>query len=138
MEKELYINNKDAYLEWGVNMGEGFINSLCAPASLKEHISNESRLEDGKRVIVSNRLESREFILPFTITGLDPEEYKTKKDRFLSELYEGNLEVQVPSLGDEVYHLIYLGKSVSFSQNVERTFCKLSVKVEEPNPANRK
>ena len=51
MKGELLINGKDAWTTWGVCMGEGFLDSIDAPAPMKDYIENESRLEHGKRVI---------------------------------------------------------------------------------------
>ena len=51
---DLLINNKNAYITWGVRMGDGFLDTIGAPAPMKEFIENKSRLEHGKRVIVSN------------------------------------------------------------------------------------
>ena len=53
MTGELYINGKDAWVTWGVNMGDGFLDALDAPLQMKEYIDNERRLEQGKRMITS-------------------------------------------------------------------------------------
>lgn len=55
MKGDLLINNRDAFLVWGVNMGDGFIESLYAPLPMKDVIENKSRLQDGKKVIIENR-----------------------------------------------------------------------------------
>lgn len=60
MTGELFINDKDAYTEWGANMGEGFIESIMTPAPLKEFVENTNRLINGKQVLYNNpRLNSR-------------------------------------------------------------------------------
>lgn len=137
MVGELFINDKDAYITWGVNMGDGFLDAISAPISLKSGIENESRKEHGKRVITNPYLSSRELTLGFTITGANHADYKAKKNAFYQELYKGKVKIYVPSNGDEVYHLDYLGKNVSFAQNISRTFCKMVLKFEETNPNNR-
>lgn len=137
MEGELYINGKDAYTTWGVNMGDGFLDAITAPLSMKEYIQNESRLEHGKRVVVVPKLSSREIALGFTIMGSSESDYKSKRQAFFEELYAGNITIKVPKNGDEVYNLVYLGKSTSFAQNKVRTFCKMVLKFDEINPSNR-
>lgn len=138
MTGELYINGKDAWTEWGVNMGDDFISALDSFVPMKEYIENESRLEHGKRVIVSNpRIASREMTLRFTIKGNDAVDYRAKRKAFEQELQKGIVDIKVPAIGEEVYHLIYLGKSVSYALNMSRTFSVISSKFEEPNPANR-
>lgn len=138
MTGELYINGKDAWFEWGVNMGEGFLDALDAFVPMKDYIENESRLEHGKRILVVNpRMDSRELTLHFTIKGSNEADYRTKRKAFESELQKGYVDVSVPALGDEVFHLIYKGKSVGYALNMARTFCTISSRFEEPNPNNR-
>lgn len=73
---QLYINGSDAYMMYGVIMGDGFIENISMAAPLKEFVENDSRLEHGKRMIISNpRLASRNVTLTFTINGKTPEEY---------------------------------------------------------------
>lgn len=138
MKGELIINGKDAWTQWGVNMGEGFIDTLDAPLPMKEYIENESRLEDGKRVLTSNvKKDSREITLSFTITGTSENDYRTKKKAFEAELYKGSLTVSVPKVSADVYHLIYTGKNISYGLSIDRCFGRLSAKFEEPNPSER-
>lgn len=138
MANELIINNKDAYATWGVRMGDGFLDTIGTPSPMKEYIENKSRLEHGKRVIVSNpKQDEREITLTFTIEGISKSDYQTKKKSFFNELYNGNVDIQVPENGSEVYHLIYIGKSITYAQSLDRTFGKVSMKFSEPNPAER-
>lgn len=135
---DLLINNKDAYVTWGVRMGDGFLDALGASASMKEFIENKSRLEHGKRVITTNpKVDERELSLAFTIEGSTSSNYQEKKKSFFEELYKGAVDIQVPANSSEIYHLIYLGKSITYAQSLERTFGKVSSKFCEPNPALR-
>lgn len=135
---ELLINNKDAYITWGVRMGDGFLNIIGAAVPLKEFIENKSRLEHGKRVIINNpRVDEREITLSFTIEGSSQSDYQAKKKAFFEELYKGAVDIQVPDNSSEIYHLVYSGKSVTYAQSLDRTFGKVSAKFCEPNPVNR-
>lgn len=137
MTGDLLINNKDAYTMWGVNMGDGFIEAIYSPLPMKDVIENKSRLQDGKRVIIENRkVDERDLTLTFTLKGASPSDYIAKYKAFLDEITKGEFAVKVPELGEEVYHLYYL-RSQSFGFNIARTFSKISVKLNEPNPANR-
>lgn len=134
----LLINNKDAYATWGVRMGDGFLDTIGAPAPMKEFIENKSRLEHGKQMIVSNpKLNEREITLSFTIEGSSQSDYLIKKKAFFEELYKGTVNIQVPANSTEIYHLIYLGKSITYAQSLDRNFGKISSKFCEPNPINR-
>lgn len=139
MKGDLIINGKDAYETWGVRMGEGFIEALSSPSQMKPHIENKSRLEDGVRVIVEKvpKVEARSLTLQFTIEGESKEDFVNKRTEFFDELYKVKVDVRLPRVGDEVYHLLYTGKNVSYSHNVGRTFGKVACKFEEPNPKKR-
>lgn len=137
MKGELIINGKDAFDIWGVNMGDGFLENLLLPPPMKDLIENKSRLRDGRDVIYSNiRKDERDVTLVFTIQGNDKADYMTKFRSFLDEISGGKVTIKVPDLGEEVYHVHYL-RSTSFALNTSRTFSKLSIKFNEPNPANR-
>jgi hypothetical protein len=138
MRGELFINGKDAYTTWGVSMGDNFLDTLEAPLSVKDYISNESRTEDGKRVITDKsmiKIAARDVTLQFHICGKSQSEYLQNKKAFQQELYSGVVDINIPARGSEVYHLLYLGKQVSYSQSFSEG--KLSAKFEEPNPTNR-
>lgn len=135
---DLLINGKDALAEWGVRMGNGFIDAIDTPLTMKEYIENESRTEHGKRVIVANpKLSSRTITLPFTIEGETSSDYQSKKKAFEMELYKGIVEIQVPKNNSDVFKLIYKGNCTSYGQNQARNFGKFSAKFEEPNPSDR-
>ena len=127
---ELIINGREALKEWGVRMGDNFLDVLGAPVPLKEFIENKSRLEHGKQVLMDNpKLDERELTLVFTV--------EAKKTAFYEELYKGKIDIQIPENNSDIYHLLYLGKSVSYAQSLDRTFGKISAKFCEYNPSNR-
>lgn len=138
MKGELFINGKDAWETWGVNMGDGFLDAIDGFLPMKEFIENESRLEHGKRMICAEpRVASRDLTLRFTIKGESKSDFRSKKKAFESEMYNGNVDIQVPELGGDIFHLVYTGKSISYAMNRTRTFCTISSKFEEPNPMDR-
>ena len=135
---DLLINTQDAYTTWGVRMGEGFLDVLGASSTMKEFIENKSRLVHGKRVIINDpKIDEREITLSFTIEGNSQSDYQAKKKAFFEELYKPVVDIQVPTNSNEIYHLIYLGKSVAYAQSLDQTFGKISAKFNEPTPANR-
>lgn len=138
MTGDLLINGKDALETWGVRMGDGFLDTIDGFNEMKDYIENESRLEHGKRVITDNaKVDSREITLQFTIEGSSESDYRSKKKSFQTELEKGEVNIKVPVLGNEVYKLVYLGKSVSYGLSLDRCFGKVSSKFEEPNPMDR-
>lgn len=137
MTGDLIINGKDAWTTWMVAMGEGFLESLLITPPIKDFIESESRLEDGKRVISNDpKIASRELTLLFNIHGNSKDDYLENYKSFCDELKKAVIIMEVPYLGEK-YKLIYK-KSASFSLSFTRMDSKLSVKFEEPNPADRK
>ena len=119
-------------------MGDKFLDVLGASLPMKEFIENKSRLEHGKRVITNNpKVDEREITLSFTIEGNSQSDYQTKRKAFFDELYKGAVDIQIPANSSEIYHLIYLGKSITYAQSLDRTFGKISSKFSEPNPSIR-
>lgn len=138
MTGELFINNKDAWTTWGVNMDDGFLDALDAPLQMKDYIENESRLEHGKRIICNSpKVASRDITLGFTITGTNETDYRAKKKAFETELQKGAFTLNVPKLGTDIFHLVYTGKSVSYGLSLNRCFGHFSTKVTEANPMDR-
>lgn len=139
MKGDLVINGNDAFEDWGVSIGDNFLDNIEAPLSMKDYISNESRNKNGKSVITDPsilRIASREVTLQFHIFGNSESEYRANKKAFENNvLYNGAVDIQIPGRGDEIYHLVYLGKQITIAQTL--TECKLTVKFEEPDPTNR-
>lgn len=132
---DLLINNKNALTQWGVTMGDKFMSALNSSSPMKEFITNNSRLEHGRRYIVSNpKVDERDLLLQFRIKGNSPSDYESKKNSFIEELEQGEVDIQVPKRSDHVYHLIYTGNSISYSENIKGTFGLFSCKFKEPNP----
>ena len=132
---DLIINGFDAFLQWGIRMGDGFLDAIFAPEPLKEFIENKSRLNNGKQVVYNNpKIDERDVTLVFTLEGETPDDYLSKYSAFKTELQKGKIEIKVPALGNQVYRLTYL-RSASCELNTPRTFSKISVKFNEPNPS---
>ena len=138
MTGELFINGKDAWNEWGVQMGNGFLDSLDGFFKMKPYIESNSRLEHGKKIITSNaKVDSRDITLDFTITGMSESDYRSKKKAFQLELQAGSFTLKVPSLGNDVYNMVYTGDGMSYALSLSRRFGHFSAKFTEPNPMNR-
>lgn len=137
MKGDLFINGKDAFETWGVNMNEGFLNNLLTPPPAKGYIENKSRLENGKRVLLDNKKDDeRDLTLVFTIKGSNQSDYISKFKAFTTEMSTGLVAINVPVIGGEVFR-VYYKNSVSFAISLDRTFSKIAMKVCEPDPSNR-
>lgn len=133
---DLYINSQDAWGQWGVAMGNSFIENLLLPAGTKDFIENESRLENGKRVITTNpKVASRDVTLTFNIHGDSTTEYLSNYAAFVAILQAGAVKIRVPAI-NMTFNLIYK-KSSSFNIGRARMDSSLAVKFEEPDPTDR-
>ena len=135
---DLLINGKDALTEWGVRMGDGFLDALNSYYPLKDYITNNDRLRDGVQYAdITPKVNERNVTLNFTIEGKSTSDFTAKNKAFIEVVRGGNVIIQVPEDSPAVYHLKYTGKSCTFARNTERTFAKLGLAFIEPNPTNR-
>ena len=135
---DLLINGKDALSNWGVHMGQGFLNTLLAPLELKDYVTNEVRDEDGIRVLNSTpSVKNRNVTLSFVIIGTTQADLMNKRNAFLAEIYKGRVTIQVPAVSDDTYKLHYKGQSASWNMNKARTIASLSLSFTESNPTDR-
>ncbi len=133
---ELYINDKDAYTTWGISMDTTSLSSLMTPAPMKEFIENESRIEHGKRVIISNpKLSERSLTITFNLTAKDEAQFFSRYASFCEELAKGVLNIKTSYQPNVVYKTIYLSCN-QFSQFM-RGLAKFSLRLNEPNPTDR-
>lgn len=138
MTGELIINGKDAYTEWGVNMGDRFLDALGEKAGKKDYITNDNKMKDGiEYCTFIPKASERQITLTFTIRGGSKSDFIAKKDAFFDELNKGDVTIQVPANDSKVYHLKFKDSTGTYAQNLERTFCKVGIKFIEPNPKNR-
>lgn len=130
-----------AWKEYGIRMGDGFLNTLDEPLTNKPYISNNSRLSDGVRITSTDipKRASRDATLVFTLEGDTPSAMRTQKKSFfnLIDKHNGLLVLTVPELGEDVFRLYYQGKVSEYSLSLDRCFCKLALKFTEPNPTDR-
>lgn len=135
---DLLINGKNAHTEWGVRMGDNFLDTINNYYPLKEYITNNDRLKDGVQYAnVIPKVNERNLTLIFTMEGASASDFTAKNKAFVNEMRKGDVSIQVPDDSPDVYHLKYTGKSCTFAKNTERTFAKLGLAFIEPNPTNR-
>lgn len=138
MRGELIINGKDAYTQWGVNMGDKFLDAIGDKAGKKEYITNNDRTRDGVEYCEAiPKTNERSLTLTFTITGVSTADFTAKKDAFFDELDKGEVSIKIPADSGKVYHLKFKDSTGAYALNQERTFCKVGLKFIEPNPMNR-
>ena len=135
MVGDLFINGVDADT-LGIKMGDGFIGALLAPSPQKSGIENNSRNENGKRLIPNTKIDERTVTLVFNVEGDTKQEFLSNLKNLYTIFSKGVCLIKVPALGNEVYKL-YFQKTTQFAENTELTFCKVAAVFNEPNPADR-
>ncbi len=136
---QLYIYDdgqfKDTFTTWGVSLSDGSLAGLMAFPPVKDRVTNESRLEHGKRVINElPRKDSRELTLEMHMIAPDFATFLTRLESFTALLAGGEVLLKTSFQPGVVYHLYYVS-CTQFTQ-----FCglaKFSLRLEEPNPDNR-
>lgn len=132
----IYINGKNARAEWGVVTTGNTLSALLAPAGLKERVSNESRLEHGRRTDNSApRTAARELNLEIQMTARNPEQFYARHEAFCAELQKGAIDLYLSDRPTVVYHLDY--NSCTQYTQFRRGMATLSLKVTETNPKGR-
>lgn len=138
MKGELFINGKDAYVEWGVSMDTSSLSALMTPPPVKDLPGNKSRLNDGKQVLYDASLvkyDERSITLTLNLTARNEADFFSRYTAFCEELKVGKLEIRTKYQPDVVYKTIY--KSCSQFSQFMRGLAHLSLKLDEPNPADR-
>lgn len=133
---ELFINGKDAYIEWGLSIEHGGISALMTPPPNKELIENKSRNEHGKRVVSNQiKIDERDLNLPVHITAKTTDEFMEKYSKFCDELAKSKLDIMTKYRPNEVYKTNYIS-CTQFSQ-FRQQMAKFTLKLNEPNPYDR-
>lgn len=129
---KLLINGKDALKTWGAFLQEGSENNLFLPANNKPIVTNKSRLEHGKRVVIDEvYIDERDVILTFCIQANSRVEFKQKYKSFVEELRKGLTRLEYDS---EVYKFLLKDfMELDFFNRLGT----LSVRFNEPNPNDR-
>jgi len=128
--------------EFGVSLSDGAISTLLAPPAAKQRVSNESRLENGKRTDISTptRFASRELTLEMHLIADSFQQLLTNYRAFFAMLThspEGiilTFEIyDVNGSNKLVYRLQYLSCTPFAVYN--GTLAKFAVRFEERTPA---
>lgn len=128
MTGQLYINEKDAWLTWGVFPVADSLDNLLLPASPKAYTENSFRSQDGRQVfIVNTKKEARDVQVEFCVLAASREEYPAAYKSFVDELSDGMVTLRIPSIDME----FKLTVSSFLSLGYYGKFGKLSVRFNE-------
>ena len=133
--EEVRLNGFDAFEEYGVSFPPSAINAIMTPASLKEFVTNESRDEDGSRVIFQNpRQAQRELTIEMQLHASSLRELIQRYKQLIRIFESGMFTIELERNPGDIYHFIYESCN-SFSMGEK--LAKFVLKLIEPNPTNR-
>ena len=136
MSGQLYINGNDAYTTWGISLSDTAISALLTPPSLKERITNESRLEHGQRVLNdSPRKAHREVTLDMHMTAKSKAEFLTRYAAFCEVLAAGQVNIVISQQPNVIYKMLYVSCTQYSEFHIK--LAKFSLKLIEPNTNDR-
>ena len=78
----------DLKTDFGVSLSDGAISTLLSPPAAKERVSNESRLEDGKRIDIyaDTHFQARELTLEMHLIADTFEQFLARWRAFLAAI----------------------------------------------------
>ena len=129
----------DAYDVWGVSFTDTALSALMTPVSVKKPIENKSRLEHGKKVIENNaytKKDERDVTLEMHIKAPTKALFWQRYDNFCEQVLEKQfILIKSGYRPAKVFHMTYESCS-QFSEWMQQ-IAKFTLKLNEPNPANR-
>lgn len=135
MMQEITINGKGLWSVFRCRVAKGTYEKLLTPAPMKAYITNENRLEHGKKIMTENsRTDSREISIQVFVEGDTEDEYLTNYQSFLNELQTGKLILSVPRLRT-IFSFVYTGGGSYGDYGLKRG--KFTLKLIEPSISNR-
>lgn len=139
-----YINGNDTSSKWGIILTETSVTALMTPAPLKSYITNESALSNGKQVLTDNgnipKIDARDVQLVFGLHASSLAQFLTRYRSFCEEMQKGSFMLTLhvwegSTYYKETFRLLY--QSCSQYSEYNGRLGKFTLKLNEPNPANR-
>ena len=134
---EFFINDLDAFGNWGVFLNDKSISTLIEPEPLKTAVEYKSTTINGKQVRKEKepKVDERDITLAIQIFATSRTELFTKLAAFKTELKKRRCVLRTKYEPDVYYRCDYI--SCSQYKSFHKGLATFSLKLNEPNPANR-
>lgn len=134
---ELYINGMDAFEQWGILMSDKSLSSLIEPEPLKDPVTNKSSTMNGKQVRKEAipKVDERDITLFLQIYAASRLDLFTKLKKFKTECKRRRMVISTRYEEGIFYRCDY--KSCTQYRSFHRGMATFSLRLNEPNPANR-
>lgn len=139
MYGQVKINGIDLWNEFKGNLIKGAYKELRGGLAAKDYISNASRLESGKRVVLTSdseqKIKSRNLTISFLIQGSSKTEIFDNSDNLIRLFLRGIIKFDVLRIGYR-FNLVFR-EVVDIIDYTKNSFLVIKIKFEEPDPTNR-
>lgn len=136
MTGQLYINDKDAWITWGVRLRRGSYDALNLGAPQKEYVKNSLSSQNGSQYFTDNsKIDERQVSILFYIEGSTNRQFYDRKKAFEDELRKGLLLFRVP--GQFTVYKLILSDFTEFSSYDSYKKGFITARFNEPNPQDR-
>ena len=129
---------RDLYETYGVTLTRGWREALLKPAAVKDYSKNDSRLEDGIRIIAKKeyaKKKEREIQLSFLLEAESETQYLANYENFLNDIaYSGMIYLKIPVM-KKVFKVVYTDCQKFGDFGLKKG--NFTLKLTEPNPADR-
>ena len=129
---------RDLYETYGVTLTRGWREALLKPAAVKDYSKNDSRLEDGIRIIAKKeyaKKKERDIQLSFLLEAESETQYLANYEKFLNDIaYSGMIYLKIPVM-KKVFKVVYTDCQKFGDFGLKKG--NFTLKLTEPNPADR-
>lgn len=141
-----YINGaaEDTEKQWGIILTETSVTALMTLPPLKSYITNESALSHGKQVLTDSgnlpKIDARDLQLVFGLHAKNLAQFLARYRSFCETMKKGAFSLTLhvwdgETFYKETFNLLYISCSQYSEYNGK--LGKFTLKLNEPNPANR-
>lgn len=124
---------------FGVSLSNGALSALLSPPAAKERISNESRLEDGKRIDIYSptHFQARELTLEMHLIADTFEQFLSRWRAFLAAITASpqGIRMTVTAYGQTLTYTLQYLSCTQFAQ-YNGQLGKFAVRFSEQKPNN--
>ena len=134
---EVFINDLDAFENWGISFTDKSISTLMEPEPLKNPVENKSTTRDGKQIRKEDqpKVDERDLTLAVQLYARNRTELFSRLKSFKTELKNRRIVIRTKYEPGVYYRCDY--QSCTQYTSFHRGLATFSLKLNEPNPNNR-
>lgn len=134
---EVFINDLDAFENWGISFTDKSISTLMEPEPLKNPVENKSTTRDGKQIRKDDqpKVDERDLTLAVQLYARNRTELFSRLKSFKTELKKRRIVIRTKYEPGVYYRCDY--QSCTQYTSFHRGLATFSLKLNEPNPNNR-